>query len=86
MNWAQQQRQEYIYTALYARGYINREHIMAAFGVSTPTASKDLKVFLASKDAVELGVQYSHQWHCYTTATQRFKDNLRANAGTGASE
>jgi len=45
MNWFAHQRQEWIAETLRVFGYINREHIERKFGVSTPQASTDLRLF-----------------------------------------
>lgn len=45
MNWFAQQRQEWTAETLRVFGFINREHIERKFGVSTPQASTDLRIF-----------------------------------------
>lgn len=45
MNWFAQQRQEWIAETVRVFGFINREHIVRKFGVSTPQASMDLNEF-----------------------------------------
>lgn len=45
MRWFEQQRINYIAETLRALGYINREHLIQKFGISTPQASHDLTVF-----------------------------------------
>jgi hypothetical protein len=37
---------EWIAESLRIWGFINREHVMAKFGISTPQASKDLNEFM----------------------------------------
>jgi len=44
-DWFTKHRQQWIKEALFVYGYINREHIQRKFGVSTPQASLDLKLF-----------------------------------------
>lgn len=45
MRWFEQHRLEWIAETLRIFGYINREHLMKKFGVSTPQASYDLNRF-----------------------------------------
>ena len=45
MRWFEQQRVEWIEETVRIFGFINREHIMKKFGVSTPQASYDLRKF-----------------------------------------
>lgn len=45
MNWYGRHRQEWIAETLRVFGYINREHLERKFGISTPQASVDLRVF-----------------------------------------
>lgn len=45
MRWFERQRQEWIAKRLRRFGFINRKHIEDEFGISTPQASHDLKVF-----------------------------------------
>lgn len=45
MNWFWDQRQRWIAETIGIFGFINREHIMRKFGVSTPQASADLRDF-----------------------------------------
>jgi hypothetical protein len=45
MNWFCEQRQEWIAETVRVFGFINREHIVRKFGVSTPQASLDLRHF-----------------------------------------
>lgn len=44
--WFKDQRHAWILESLRIYGFINREHVMAKFGVSTPQASKDLNEVL----------------------------------------
>jgi ABC-type uncharacterized transport system YnjBCD substrate-binding protein len=46
MNWFAKARQDWIADTVKVFGYINREHIMKKFGVSTPQASMDLQEFM----------------------------------------
>lgn len=46
MRWFEQHRMDWIAETLRVFGYINREHLMRKFGVSTPQASVDLNRFL----------------------------------------
>ena len=48
MNWFNEQRQLWILEMLRVYGFINREHLMVKFGISTPQASKDLQAFARS--------------------------------------
>ena len=43
--WFQQYRMEWIAETLRVFGFINREHIIRKFGLSTPQASVDLQRF-----------------------------------------
>jgi hypothetical protein len=43
--WYKNHRMEWIAESLRVYGFINREHIMKKFGISTPQASKDLRDF-----------------------------------------
>lgn len=45
MNWFARHRQDWIAETVHIFGFINREHIMRKFEVSTPQASMDLQVF-----------------------------------------
>lgn len=44
--WFKKYRMEWISETLRIFGFINREHLMAKFGISTPQASKDLNDFI----------------------------------------
>lgn len=46
MNWYVHHRMEWIAETLRVFGFINREHIMRKFGLSTPQASKDIQLFM----------------------------------------
>ena len=48
MNWFAKARQEWIGDTVRVFGYINREHIVKKFGVSTPQASMDLQAFMVA--------------------------------------
>jgi hypothetical protein len=45
VNWFTDQRQRWIAETVSIFGFIQREHIMRKFGVSTPQASMDLRDF-----------------------------------------
>lgn len=45
MRWFEQHRMEWIAETLRVFGYINRDHLMRKFGISTPQASSDLQQF-----------------------------------------
>lgn len=45
LTWAQEQRLNWIDEMLTIYGFVNREHIMRKFRVSTPQASADLRLF-----------------------------------------
>lgn len=45
MRWYEQHRQEWIAETLRVFGFINREHLVKKFGLSTPQASHDLNEF-----------------------------------------
>lgn len=45
MRWFEDHRIEWIAETLKVFGYINREHLMRKFGISTPQASSDLRNF-----------------------------------------
>lgn len=45
MTWYTETRLQWIREALAVYGFVRREHIMKKFGVSTPQASEDLRVF-----------------------------------------
>lgn len=51
MSWFEEHRQEWIAEMLRIYGFINREHVMKKFGVSTPQASKDLQRYLKKNPA-----------------------------------
>lgn len=44
--WFESQRVAWIAEMLHIYGFINREHLMKKFGISTPQASKDLRSFM----------------------------------------
>lgn len=44
--WFKNYRMEWIAEMLDIYGFINREHLMKKFGISTPQASKDLNDFM----------------------------------------
>lgn len=46
MNWAQQQRMNFIAGRLSAVGFINRAELQLEFQISTASASHDLQTFL----------------------------------------
>lgn len=54
LTWCQRQRQEWIAETLRVFGFINRDHLRRKFGVSTPQASTDLKLF----QKLNFGVMY----------------------------
>jgi len=45
MKWFEQTRQEWISETLHIFGFIQRQHLMRKFGISTPQASADLQRF-----------------------------------------
>jgi hypothetical protein len=45
MRWFAEHRMEWIAETLRVFGFINREHLVRKFGISTPQASADLKAF-----------------------------------------
>ena len=45
MNWFENQRMGWIAESVAIFGFINRKHIQLKFGISTPQASSDLKMF-----------------------------------------
>jgi len=45
MKWYTRHRLEWIAEALRVYGFINRDHLIRKFGISTPQASKDLQAF-----------------------------------------
>ncbi len=45
MRWFENHRIEWILESVQIFGFINRKHIMAKFGVSTPQASYDISKF-----------------------------------------
>lgn len=45
MRWFEQHRMDWIAETLRVFGFINREHLIRKFGLSTPQASHDLNVF-----------------------------------------
>ena len=45
MSWYRKHRMEWIAEMLHVYGFINREHLMRKFGISTPQASKDMNDF-----------------------------------------
>ena len=45
MTWAQEYRINWIAEMLHVYGYVNRQHIMRKFRLSTPQASTDFKLF-----------------------------------------
>lgn len=45
MRWFEQHRQEWIAETLRVFGFIQRQHLMKKFGISTPQASADLQLF-----------------------------------------
>lgn len=46
MRWFEEERQRWIGEMIHIYGFVNREHVMRKFGVSTPQASKDINRFL----------------------------------------
>lgn len=46
MNWFVKHRMEWIAETLRVFGFINRQHLMRKFGISTPQASKDMNLFI----------------------------------------
>lgn len=54
MRWFESHRQEWIAETLRVFGFINRGHIERKFGVSTPQASHDLKVFMKANPRAAL--------------------------------
>lgn len=44
--WFKQYRMDWITETLRVFGFINREHLMRKFGISTPQASKDINDYL----------------------------------------
>lgn len=46
MRWFERHRQEWIAETLRVFGFINRDHLVRKFGISTPQASADLAVFM----------------------------------------
>lgn len=45
MKWFEQTRQDWIAETLRVFGFIQRQHLMRKFGISTPQASADLQRF-----------------------------------------
>lgn len=63
MNWFQRHRLDWIGETLAVFGYINRHHLERKFGISTPQASADLKLYVRlHADAVR-----------YNTTTKRYE-------------
>lgn len=55
--WFKTYRMDWIAETLRIFGFINREHLMLKFGISTPQASKDLNDFLrANPDAMHYNI------------------------------
>lgn len=46
MRWAEKQRQLFIAARLEEWAFINRNHLTTYFNISTPTASRDLQMFM----------------------------------------
>lgn len=46
MRWFERHRQEWIAETLRVFGFINRDHLVRKFGISTPQASADLAAFM----------------------------------------
>lgn len=51
-DWFVQHRQEWIAETVRIFGFINREHIQRKFGISTPQASYDLRLFQEERPGV----------------------------------
>lgn len=45
MRWFEEHRQQWIAETLRVFGFIQRQHLMKKFGISTPQASADLQLF-----------------------------------------
>lgn len=62
MRWFEQHRQEWIAETLRVFGFINRDHIVRKFGVSTPQASKDLQTYQRANPGA---IKYDLSEKCY---------------------
>jgi len=67
-NWASERRLDYIDFRLITAGRVNREDIERTFGVSQPTASKDISAFEAAHPGV---MRYDRNQKCYLPAGPR---------------
>lgn len=64
MNWFVEQRQLWITEMIYVYGYINREHLERKFGISTPQASSDLRMYMKANEKV---IAYNNSTKRYET-------------------
>jgi hypothetical protein len=60
--WFADQRQAWIADMLAVYGFINRDHLMRKFGISTPQASHDLQRFMREHPTV---MRYDLTQKCY---------------------
>lgn len=65
VRWFVLQRREWIAEMLRIYGFINREHLEKKFGLSTPQASLDLKLFQKS---YPYAMNYDLSRKCYVSA------------------
>ena len=65
MTWFVDQRMEWINETLRVFGFINRDHLVRKFGISTPQASKDLQTFQrANPDAMRYDLTEKRYVRC----------------------
>ena len=69
MRWFEQQRMKWIGERLAEVGHINRSDLMEEFGISGPTASKDLNKYLELRPKLMV----------YNKTAKRYEFNLRGS-------
>lgn len=65
MNWAKEQRLEFIAKMLHVYGFINREHLVKMFRISIPQAAGDFRTF---KSLHPGRMEYDTSRKCYVPA------------------
>jgi DeoR/GlpR family transcriptional regulator of sugar metabolism len=65
LTWAQKQRQDWIVEMARIYGFINHEHLMKKFEISTAQAANDFRVFLKLNHGfIEYNVNAKHYRLC----------------------
>lgn len=65
INWATEQRLEFIAKMLHVYGYINRAHLVKMFRISVPQAASDFRTF---KAWYPKRMNYDTRRKCYVAA------------------